>query len=86
MYLSAKKQVFICKAKYLCSFLQLIWGVWVISSLHIVLSFFGCTQPQLRTYIECDRIATSAPMERADQAARAGGRVSTWIVTLSHSI
>ena len=28
------------------------------------------------TYIECDRITTSAPIESADQAAPAGGRVS----------
>ena len=32
---------------------------------------------RVRTYIECDRITTSAPMESADQAAQAGGRVST---------
>jgi len=32
------------------------------------------------TYIESDRITTSAPMESADQAARAGSRVSTtWL-------
>ena len=32
---------------------------------------------RVRTYIECDRITTLVPMESADQAAWAGGRVST---------
>ena len=31
----------------------------------------------LHIYVECDRIATSAPMEWVNQPARAGGRVST---------
>ena len=32
---------------------------------------------RVHTYIECDRITKSAPKESADQAAGAGGRVST---------
>ena len=43
-----------------------------------VIRFDGDTNNhRVCTYIECDRITTSAPMESADQAARAGVRVST---------
>ena len=35
-----------------------------------------------RTYIESDRMTSSAPMESADQAARPGGRVSKTMVVL----
>ena len=36
-----------------------------------------------RTYIESDRMTSSAPIESADQTARAGGRVSTTMVVLA---
>jgi hypothetical protein len=36
-----------------------------------------------RTYIESDKMTSSAPMESADQTAQAGGRVSTTMVVLT---
>ena len=36
-----------------------------------------------RTFIESDRMTSSAPMESADQTARAGGHVSTTMVLLA---
>jgi len=38
------------------------------------------------TYIESDRIASSAPMESADQAARAVGRASTTMVVMARPL
>ena len=36
-----------------------------------------------RTYVESDRMMSSAPMESADQTARAGARVSTTMDVLA---
>ena len=36
-----------------------------------------------RTYIESDRMTSSAQMESADQTARAGGRASTTMIVMT---
>ena len=60
------------------SFFRTVSKVHAICTCSVV-HFYSRYQRGL-TYIESDRITTSAPMESADQAAWAGGRVSTtWL-------